>query len=236
MAEAIVRMLVDARGEALKAAGDDQRHLNLAATHALSYTFVPKWLVAIGGPAEIGALNLISDTHQQCVRLMKAGAVNFFVSHMSPAGADDLPEQQFNRHPIGRDRLIPLCAPDSQGRPRWTLGAEGAEVPFIAYAAASGFHAILKAHWARHGRPGLAPMMNSVLAATNLTMAKEGQGVAFLPHSLAEGDIERGRLVRAGGAALDVPVQIVVFRPRPRMSPHHEAFWRNLLAATPADD
>lgn len=228
-AEAVLRMMADAREEALKAAGREQRTLNLAATHALSYTFVPRWLIAVGGPAEIGTLNLVSDTHRQCVRLMKSGAVSFFISHSSPVGADDLPERQFHRHLIGRDRLVPLCAAGSDGRALWTLGAEASDVPFIAYAAASGLHAILETHWEANGHPSLAPTMNSVLAATNLAMAKEGQGVAFLPHSLAEGDIESGRLVRAGSEALDVPVELVIYRPRSRMSPHCEAFWRNVI-------
>jgi DNA-binding transcriptional LysR family regulator len=224
-AEAIVRMLSEAKAEALEAACVAQRSLNLAATHALSYTFVPKWLMQIGGPAEIGALNMVSDTHRQCVRLFKSGDASFFVSHKSTASDDDLPQKQFRCHQIGSDRLVPLCAPDATGQPRWTLGPGSSEVPFIAYAAASGLYAILEAHWASHGRPSLAPTMNSVLAATNLEMAKEGQGVAFLPQSLAEGEIERGTLVRAGDEAMDVPVQLVIYRPRSRMSPHCEAFW-----------
>jgi LysR family transcriptional regulator, hypochlorite-specific transcription factor HypT len=224
-AEALVRMLADAKAEALEAAGQAQRSLNLAATHALSYTFVPKWLMHVGGPAEIGALNMVSDTHRQCVRLLQNGDVSFFISHKSPASADDLPEKQFKCHQIGSDRLVPLCAPDPGGQPIWTLGPAASNTPFIAYAAASGLHAILEAHWAQHGRPSIAPTMNSVLAATNLEMAKEGQGVAFLPFSLAENDIERGKLVRASVEAMDVPVQLVIYRPRSRMSPHCEAFW-----------
>lgn len=227
-AEAIVRILSDARAEALEAAGQAQRILNLAATHALSYTFVPKWLMQVGGPAEIGALNMVSDTHRQCVRLLQNGDVNFFISHRSPESADDLPQKQFRCHPIGSDRLVPLCAADPDGRPIWTLASGAADIPFIAYAVASGLHAILEAHWAQHGRPNITPTMNSVLAATNLEMAKEGQGVAYLPHSLAEGDIERGKLVRAGGEAMDVPVQLVIYRPRSRMSPQCETFWSNV--------
>ena len=224
-AEALVRLLSDARAEALEAAGQAQRSLNLAATHALSYTFVPRWLMQVGGPAEIGALNMVSDTHRQCVRLLQNGDASFFISHKSPASADDLPERQFKCHQIGSDRLVPLCAPGPSGQPMWTLGRGSSDAPFIAYAAASGLHAILEAHWAQHGRPSIAPTMNSVLAATNLEMAKEGQGVAFLPYSLAENDIENGKLVRAGGEAMDVPVQLVIYRPRSRMSSHCEAFW-----------
>ena len=224
-AEALVRLLSEARAEALEAAGQAQRSLNLAATHALSYTFVPKWLMQVGGPAEIGALNMVSDTHRQCVRLLQNGDASFFISHNSPTSTDNLPERQFRCHQIGSDRLVPLCAPGPSGQPMWTLGPGSSDVPFIAYAAASGLHAILEAHWAQHGRPSIVPTMNSVLAATNLEMAKEGQGVAFLPFSLAESDIERGKLVRAGGEAMDVPVQLVIYRPRSRMSPHCETFW-----------
>ncbi len=228
-AEAILRMLSDARLEALAAAGRAQRSLNLAATHALSYTFVPKWLMQVGGPAEIGALNMVSDTHRQCVRLMQNGDASFFICHQSAGSTADLPEKQFKCHPIGRDRLVPLCAPNANGQPLWTLSPRSSEVPFIAYATASGLHTILEAHWAGYERPSLAPTMNSVLASTNLEMAKEGQGVAFLPLTFAESDIERGKLVRAGEEVLDVPVQLVIYRPRARMSPHCEAFWLKVV-------
>lgn len=234
-AEAIVRMLSDARLEALAAAGRTQRSLNLAATHALSYTFVPKWLMQVGGPAEIGALNMVSDTNRQCVRLMQTGEASFFICHKGPASNEDLPERQFRFHRIGGDCLVPLCAPDPDGRPLWTLRPGAPAARFIAYATASGLHAILEAHWARNERPALSPSMSSVLASTNLEMAKAAQGVAFLPLSLAEGDIARGRLVRAADAALDVPVQVVICRPRSRMSPHCEAFWQKAIAASPGD-
>lgn len=230
-AEAIVRMLSDARLEALAVAGRAQRSLNLAATHALSYTFVPKWLMQIGGPAEIGTLSMVSDTHRQCVRLMQSGKANFFICHKSVASIDELSEKQFRYHPIGSDRLVPLCAPDSEGQALWNLSSGSNKVPYIAYAAASGLHAILEEHWARQGLPNFELTMNSVLASTNLEMAKEGQGVAFLPFSLAEVDIEQGKLVRSGADDLDVPVQLVIYRPRSRMSPHCEAFWDKVIDA-----
>ncbi|SDJ75550.1 LysR family transcriptional regulator [Aliiruegeria lutimaris] len=228
-AEAIVRMLSDARLEALEAAGLAQRNLNLAATHALSYTFVPRWLMQVGTPAEIGALNMVSDTYRQCLRLMQNGGASFFICHKGLAGNQELPGKQFLCHPIASDCLAPLCAPDAEGLPLWELGSESRDVPFIAYAGASGLHAILEAHWAENARPGIKPTMNSVLASTNLEMAKEGQGVAYLPLSLARSDIEHGSLTRAGGEEFDVPVQVVIYRPHSRMSPHCEAFWKKVV-------
>ncbi|SHN07355.1 LysR family transcriptional regulator [Roseibium suaedae] len=228
-AEMIVRMLVDARREALEVAGQAQRNLTIAATHALSYTFVPRWLMQVAGPADVGMLNMISDTHRQCVRLMESGDSSFFICHKGPVGPSVLPERHYLCKSVGKDRLVPLCAPSADGRPKWELGKEATEAPLIAYAPASGLNAILEAFWSSFGRPDVAPAMSSVLAAANREMAKAGQGVAYLPQSLAEPDMAAGTLVRAGSGKHDIPLDIVIYRPRSRLSPHCEAFWQKVV-------
>lgn len=229
-AAAMVRLMADARAEALEAAGRAHRSLNLVATHALSYSFIPRWLMQVADPADFGTLNMVSDTQQQCLLLMQRGEASFFICHRGQANPRELTDRQYRFHIIGRDRLVPLCAPDDAGHPIWRLGRGDAEIPHIAYGSASGLHGILEAHWALHGRPNIAAGMSSVLAATNLEMAKAGQGVAFLPLSLAERDLQQGNLLRAGEPAEDIPVEIVIYRPRSRLSPHCEAFWRKVVA------
>ena len=139
--------------------------------------------------------------------------------------APALPEKQFRAHPVGADRLVPLCAPDADGQPRWRLDRTEPGAPFLAYGSASGLHTILETHWASRGRPKLRRAMQSMLAATNLEMAKEGQGVAYLPLSLAEDELALGRLVRATDETHDIPVEVVIHRPRARLTPHCERFW-----------
>lgn len=227
-AATMIRLMNDAKLEVLEAAGRAQRSLNLAATHALSYHFVPAWLMRVAGPAEFGTLNLVSDTLYQCALLMQHGEASFFICHKGISNLQNLPEKQFRHHPIGRDLLAPLCAPDEDGNPLWRLDGAQDDLPYISYGGASGLHSILEDHWAAHGRPKLKQVMSSVLAATNLEMAKKGQGVAFLPLSLCENDLAHGRLIRAGGADSDVPVSVVIYRPRSRLSAHCEAFWQQV--------
>lgn len=229
-AAAMVRLLADARVEALEAAGHARRSLNLAATHALSYTFIPRWLMQVADATEFGALNMISDTQRQCMLVMQRGEASFFICHKGRANPNKPADRQFRHHPIGSDHLIPLCAPGEDGRPIWRLDQAVKKIPYIAYGPASGLHGILEEHWTTYSRPNIEQVMSSVLAATNLEMAKEGQGVAFLPMSLAENDLRNGNLVRAGGEAHDVPVEIVIYRPRSRMSPHYESFWQKITA------
>lgn len=217
-AEALVRLALDARTDALAAAGIAQKSLTLAATHALSYTFVPQWLMRVAGPETVGTLNLVSDSFQSCVQLMSKGDAHFFISHRGLGPAPD-PLSAFRVRTIGQDVLVPLCAPDADGRPMWTPGPEA---PLLAYAPASGLNALLE-HVEGKVR------MRSVLAASNLEMAKSDQGIAWLPLSLAQGALERGELVYAD-PALTIPVEIVLHRPRARLSAHCEAVWEHIVA------
>jgi len=60
-------------------------------------------------------------------------------------------------------------------------------------------------------------------------MVRDGRGVAWIPQSLAEQDVAAGRLVRAGDALWDVPVEVRLFRPRARQSPAAEGFWADIV-------
>ena len=227
---ALVRLFSAAKTEAREAAETAGLGLSLASTHALSYSFVPRWLMQISGPEQLGALNMVSDTHRQCTLLMARGETSFFVCYKDITGQSSLPERQFKFHVIGQDHLAPLCAPDALGYPLWPVDGKQTPVPLIGYGAASGLSTILQAHWDKAGGPRFEPRMNSVLAATNLEMAKQGQGVAYLPLHLAKDELAAGRLVRAGSASFDVPVQIVIYRSRTRLSPHSEMFWQQVSA------
>ncbi|MGT2485727.1 LysR substrate-binding domain-containing protein [Methylobacterium oryzae CBMB20] len=81
---------------------------------------------------------------------------------------------------------------------------------------------------------GHEPAFTSHLAATLMTMAQEGDGVAWLPLTLAEAAIARGLLVRAGSGELDVPVEIRLFRTRENRSAAADGLWQRLHA--PARD
>ncbi|OCX65631.1 hypothetical protein BFP70_09090 [Thioclava sp. SK-1] len=223
-AEQMLRLATRLREDVTAAAGGDTRRLSLAATHALSYTFVPGWITRTASPAAIGNLNMVSDGRDACMRLLRDGQVSFLVAHDGIGGIAGLSGRQSLTQKVGQDRLVALCAPGADGGPRWQL-SRAVAVPYLAYAGASGLSAILAAHWAHNGAPAVNHAMQSMLAATNMEMAKAGRGVAFLPWSLAETDIAAGHLVRASTEDWDVPMHIVIMRPRARLSPHCEAFW-----------
>src|SRR5690606_37740369 len=55
--------------------------LHFAATHTLSFTFMPNWLRGLESRVSVGAVQCVSDMLQRCENLMLQGKVQFVLSH-----------------------------------------------------------------------------------------------------------------------------------------------------------
>lgn len=226
-AEEVLRRLLQGREDARATAHAAAAALTFAATHALSLTFFPAWLRTLEARASLGAIRLVSDSMSACEQVMLQGHAQFLLCHHHPAAPGRLEPGAFRSTAVGEDVLLPVCAPDGGGAPRFALdGPHADSLPHLAYSAESGMGRIVAAARAASGRAvPLEPVFTSHLAAVLRAVAQDGRGVAWLPKSLIADDLETGRLVRAGAAAWDVAVEIRLFRPRARLSAAAEAFW-----------
>lgn len=225
----LLRRLLQLRREAREAGGRETATLRFAATHVLSFTFFPHWIRSVESRGSFGPVRLLSDSMQACEELMFQGQAQFLLCHRHPLAPSRFEPRQFRSAVVGKDALMPLVAPDGTGAPRWSLDAPG-DVPLLAYTGESGLGRIVAAHRFDERAPGLKPVFSAHLAATLLGMACEGRGVAWLPHSVAAQDIAAGRLIPAGGAAWEIAMDIVLFRPNARQSPAAEGFWAEVNA------
>ena len=216
-----VRDLYRARAAALEVADQAASVLTFAATHALSFTFFPHWVVQ-HAPHE--PINLKSDSMQACERMMQRGEASFLLSHHHPLLPTSLDTRDFIRVEVGEDLLVPVCQPDETGAPRWKLGS--AAVPYLAYSAESGLGGILKADWAsRNIAPPLEMVLQSRLAAALLSMAVDGHGVAWVPRSLAQSALTSGKVMLAAGNTYLTKIAIALVRPTISLSKVSEALW-----------
>lgn len=58
--------------------------LRFAATHTLSFTFMPNWLRSLESRVSVGAIQCVSDMLQRCEALMLQSKVHFVLSHAHP--------------------------------------------------------------------------------------------------------------------------------------------------------
>lgn len=228
-ADELIRRITQLRRESREAGGQEAATLRFAATHALSFTFFPQWMRELEAGTNMGPIRLISDSMQACEELMMHGEAQFLLCHHHAAAPSRF-GAQFRSAVVGQDALAPFTAPAADGAPRWSLADSADDVPYLAYSDESGLGRIVEAQRFADRIQGLRTVFSARLAASLMTMAREGRGVAWLPVSLVESEVALGRLVRAGGVDLEIPVDIRVFRPTARQSLAAEAFWSELAA------
>lgn len=208
--------------------------LRFAATHALSFTFLPGWLRALESRVAIGPVRLVADVLQRCEAMLLHGEVQFVLSHAHPQAPGPLQAQGYPSLRVGDDRLVPVSAPDSDGRPRHALDANGAgqSVTLLSYGPESGMdrllHEVLGPALARlPAHSAFTAQLSSVLR----TMALDGRGIAWLPHSLIAEDLAAGRLVEAGPREWCIPMEVRLYRDRAPLGKAGEDFWTAVCAA-----
>jgi DNA-binding transcriptional LysR family regulator len=207
----VARLPPQARGVAQA----DATTLRLAATHALSFTFVPGWLQRLAPHGTQGPIRLVSDVLQRCEALLAQHEVQFLVAHAPAGGRGALDAAGVPAIAIGSDLLLPVQSPAAP--PRALLG----------FSDESGLGRIVRQALAGElAAAGLQPVFTAHLASVLKSMALEGRGLAWLPESLVRDEIASGRLQVAGPAHWRIPVEIRLYRDAAPMPAQAEGFWR----------
>ena len=231
VAEELIARVARVPGDAKKVADAGSVTLRIASTHALSFTFLPRWLRGLESTTALGPVQLMSDVLQRCETLMLQSKVQFVLSHAHPKAPGALDAEPYRSAQIGEDVLVAVSVPggaDTAGAARHQLGSASA-VPVLAYTHESGLGRILRAVIGKRleSMP-VQTVFTAHLASVLRTMALDGRGIAWLPRTLVEDDIASGRLVPASSARdeWNVPLEIRLYRDGDALGKAAEAFWR----------
>lgn len=219
----IVRRAYGAREQAREVSKATETTLRFLSTNVLSTTFFPEWIRSIERTFVIETpISLIADNMAACERMMLRGEAHFLLYHHHTAAADALDPAHFTSIVVGHDALIAVSAPRSatDPTPRHAPGQDGA---LLSYSEGSGMGRIIAATQ-RTG--GTTPSFASPLASVLYAMARDGRGLAWLPHSLIDDSLARGELVRAAAPDTDINVEIRAARPQAPQHAIAERFWR----------
>jgi len=221
--------------EARSVASARSATLRFAATHALSFTFLPGWLHSLEAHAPIGPIQLASDVAQHCEALMEQGRVQFLLCHAHQHVPVRLDPAVYLSLKVGTDVLLAVSVPGRNGRARHSLSSAGkSRVPVLAYSDASGLGRILRAlHEDALEQTHPEVVFTADLATVLKTMALDGRGIAWLPRSLIQDEMRNHRLVDAGGPDWSIELDIRLFRSRATQLPAAEAFWKAVAELAP---
>jgi DNA-binding transcriptional LysR family regulator len=134
---------------------------------------------------------------------------------------------------IGREKLVPLSAVDSDNQPLHDLApGPRRSISYLGYSSECSLGWAIDQKLAdATDLPQLNRIYENSLADGLRSMALSGLGVAWLPLTTTHQDILRGRLVRTGLPDLDVDLDIRIYRPQRRLSRRAEGLWSHLVTA-----
>ncbi|MES2189773.1 MAG: LysR family transcriptional regulator [Pseudomonadota bacterium] len=219
-------------GEARAISEATSNSLRFAATHALSFTFMPGWLRSFEAHTMAGTIQLESDVLLRCEELIEQSKVQFVVCHAHAAAGGRLEAEGYPFIQIGADVLVPVSAAGSDGKPLISMGGEKKPVPLLGYSVESGLGRILReAHLEGLQNTPTQTVFTAHLASVLRTMVLQERGIAWLPQSLIQEDLASKRIAHAGPPGLSVALEIRLYRSRNAMGKAAEALWEAVVGS-----
>ncbi|WP_063912433.1 LysR substrate-binding domain-containing protein [Pseudomonas sp. p21] len=205
------------------------RSIQITAAHSLSMTFLPKWLSQFQQQNERFNARVVAANINDAVIALEEGSCDLMIVYHHPLTPISLDPERFGSLALGHDAFIPVCAPDTQGKPMFQLSGSKKPIPHLAYTATTFLGKV--ADVVIRNAPEVAPLercYEADMAMLLVRMAVEGYGVAWLPHSAVNDELERGLLVQAGGAEWSTRLEIRSYCSLLNQNPTMRSLWNTL--------
>jgi DNA-binding transcriptional LysR family regulator len=195
--------------------------------HSISWRFYTNWLRAFEEAYGPILSRLRADDLPHCMRDLQNGDVDFVIAYALVDETNDDSQSIV----IGTDNLVPVCMPGANGDPVFDIEADGGQVPFLRFADAAPISQHLEPMLQHHKlRPRLQSVYENSMAGALLMRARDGSGLAWLPESLIEADLERNTLVRTGSDSWTVALDIRLYRNKKHSNYLTRSIWSFLKA------
>jgi len=192
----------------------DEYVVKFAAQHSIGWRFYPIWLQAF--EEQFGPImsRLRADDLPNCIDDLQRGNVDFVISYESPHAAGIGSDRNFDSLSIGRDRLIPVCKAEPNGAPMFRIDDDPkVMIPYLRFRASAPISWHIEPILAKRNLISrLTPISEDSMGGALRIRARDGLGVAWLPQSLVEPDIEAKQLAWAGGEELAIDLHIRLHR------------------------
>ena len=190
----------------------NRKLLRIAVQHSLASQFLVQWLANLPLGNDDILVRATADNLHDCVRDLEEGNVDLLIRYSHADLPLQLDTKQYPSLIIAEETLVPCSKPDNRRNPLYAVRPETkAPVSWLTY---SGEAFLGRATALAIGRAApalvLHPIFESALTEAFRAGAIHGLGVAWLPARTVGEDLMRSKLVRAGPAEFDEPLQICV--------------------------
>ncbi|MDB5777075.1 MAG: LysR family transcriptional regulator [Herbaspirillum sp.] len=193
--------------------------IDFAVPHALSLTYIPKWLSRL--EQSFGPLNtrLMALNVHDAVMTMVEGGCDLLLCYHHPRQPVQLDTGRYEMLTMGHETLRAYAHCDKAGMPAFVLpGTPQQPLPFLSYTGNAYLGRMVELILSDVKNPlHLLKRYETDMAESLKMMALEGHGVAFLPESSVSREVRSRQLAPADGgqSAWSVEMEIRLYRERP---------------------
>ena len=129
--------------------------------------------------------------------------------------------------------VLPVSSAAKNGQPKHSLRKASAKAPLqlLGYSPESGIGGMIASLQSAISAAAPTQMVFTAhLASVLRTMALDGRGMAWLPHSLIAQDLSAGDLVEAATSEWQLELEVRLYRDKTVLSSAGEAFWQANVA------
>ncbi len=224
-AEETIRSLQYAREEAKGLVARSGELVSFAALHTLALNFFPGWVADMQGALGEIKSRLVADNLSGCVEALMSGSADMMLCYSHPSVPTALDTNRYPSIQLAEDRVLPVCAPDERGRPRFSLNGKST-APYLSYAPECFLGRIVNPIVETNALgPALEFKYENSMAEALKPVAVRGGGVAWLPEIAIHTELASGALVPAGGPEHEKKVSVRLYRAIERSRSDVERIW-----------
>lgn len=189
----------------------------VSATHSLSATLFPMLSKLLYDRyRENICLHLIANDFSEALARYECGDCDFLLCYNGPTHQVPLSQNEHEKLVIATDYMVPVSIPTRDGDPYFNLAESSrTSLPYLAYTEESHLGRVLRAHDAFvRAAQRLNVRATSAYADSLRAAVIAGLGLAWLPSSLIQNDLQSCRVLLAGCRYDSIPLTIELYRRR----------------------
>lgn len=225
-----LKILDDARADIRQETRMPGKAIQVRAGHTLSMTFLPGWMKQFQQRHGHFNARVVAENVLDAVTALSEGGCDLMFCYHHPRAPILLDPDKFDYLVLGKESVIPVSAVAASGQPMFRLpGKKSVPVPYLAYTSTTFLGRIVEIILKQSPTPHCLELCYEAdMAMLLMNMAKEGYGVAWVPESAAEGALQQGELIRAGGDEWSAQLEIRVYRAQKSANAALKELWRLL--------
>jgi DNA-binding transcriptional LysR family regulator len=204
--------------------------VKLFISHSLVDHFLPEWVQHLNHRITGLKLDVTAGETYDGMVALSGGRCDLLMVYYSSIAPMTVDEKACASIVLAHDRLIPVCVPNAEGEPRYSLGnVDSGSVPILVYPPETFFGRLLNGV-VRFGprTPPFSIVAQSAYSRVLRALALNGSGIAWLPERCVREDIQRGTLLNAGSERWNTDIEIRLYASPERAKLLEFNLWENI--------